>query len=98
MKRVAIKIGNMRKDADFIVYPYKAGQTSLFIQSDKRCALVEIDTGRCVLSAPKNYPNRTHLTLEQGATLCTLPRFVIEACLAAQPRSGDRIGAVGVIA
>lgn len=92
MKRVTLKFGNMRKFDDFVVYPYKAGQTSLFIQSGKRCALIEIATGRCVLSAPKNYPNTQHLTPEQGATLLTLPPFMVQACLDAQPRSGDRIG------
>jgi len=93
IKRISLKLGNMRKAAEFIVYPHKHGDTELMIQSDKRIAKINLTTGKGVLSSGKDSHPGFH---------CLLPFFnplpievdaaVIEQLKGIQPKSGDEIG------
>jgi hypothetical protein len=95
--RITAKLGNMRKPAEWVVYPVRTNQpaedTNLLIQSDTRIASFDPATGKGMLSKAK--PNGAyflHLTKFMGATEITVPADVIAAAIAAQPKSGDEIG------
>lgn len=45
------KFKGMRKAQDFVVYPVKAGETTIKIQSDTRIGLINLETGVCTISA-----------------------------------------------
>lgn len=45
------KFKGMRKVQDFVVYPVKAGETTIKIQSDTRIGLINLETGVCTISA-----------------------------------------------
>lgn len=94
IKRVMAKFAGMRKEQDFIVYPYKLGQTELFIQSDKSVGKFDIATGKGLL----NYKCKGHNGFFQlnsfcGAVEIQYPADFVMICLEIQPGSGDRIGA-----
>ncbi len=94
IKRVVAKLATMRKAQDFIVYPYKLGQTKLMVQSDKAIGLFEIATGEGVLNYKgSNSKYGVHLNEMLGAEKYKFPGEFVVACLEAQPGSGDRIGA-----
>lgn len=94
MQYITAKLGNMRKAAEFIVYPQSPRNPNILtLQSDHRIAYVVTDTRQGMLSAYK--PNGAyfiHLVREAGASEITVPQDVIDAALAAQPKSGDAIG------
>jgi len=92
MSRLVLKLGNMRKAADFIVYPFKEGQTSLLIQSDKRIAQIELGTGEGVLSNGKGHPGFASLNPWLGAMKIKVDTATLDQLQAIQPKSGDKIG------
>jgi hypothetical protein len=93
MKRIKAKLGNMRKEEEFIVYPQSAEKDVLRLQSDHRCLIVRVSDGRALLSKyVANYPNFMHCNPMSGGTVVTVSQEVIAECLAAQPKSGDAIG------
>lgn len=42
---LTLKVKTMRKAQEFCVYPFSAGQTTIHIQSDKRWADIDLNTG-----------------------------------------------------
>lgn len=61
-KRFFMKVANMRKEQDFILYPYN-GDDKICIQSDGRFAIVSLSTGRGIIDSKNhNYPNSITLT------------------------------------
>lgn len=48
------KFPGMRKTHDFIVYPVKAGDTHLKIQSDSYIGLIELESGWVSMTKPKS--------------------------------------------
>lgn len=93
MRHITAKLGTMRKAVEWTVYPRKSATESVIIQSDHRIAEFDPATGAGWLSA--NKPNGAyfmHLNKFLGATEVTVPREVIEAALAAAPKTGDEIG------
>lgn len=95
VRRITAKLGNMRKAADWVVYPASRTESdgSILIQSDTRIASFDPATGKGLLSKAK--PNGAyfmHLSKFMGATEIEVPADVIEAARAAQPKSGDEIG------
>lgn len=53
--RYTFKVANMRKEADFVLYPYNGGD-EIILQSDHRIARVNLRTGEGVINAKnKNY-------------------------------------------
>lgn len=92
MKKVYGKLGNMRKSVDWTVYPHKDGETTIFVQSDKRAVSIDLTTGKGMLSNGKGHPSFMSVLKVLGAVEIDVPQDFIDACLEAQPKSGDRIG------
>lgn len=62
-KHVTLKVGNMKKAQSFILYPYSGGNT-IYLQSDKRFARVNLRTGEGVIDSKNhNYPNSVTLAI-----------------------------------
>lgn len=93
MKHIKAKLGNMRKETEWVVYPAAKGDGPVrtTIQSDHRICRFDPATGEGVLSAHQSGGAYFH-HLSLGATTITVPPEVIAAALAAQPKTGDRIG------
>lgn len=80
MRQVFGKLGNMRKPVEWTVYPSrKQGERVVIIQSDKRIAAVNLDTGDTVLSDGKGgHPGFLKLSTLLGATKCMCPSELME--------------------
>lgn len=50
---ITCKLGNMKKPQQFVLYPTSAEDTAVTIQSDKRIARIDLDTGKGLLSDGK---------------------------------------------
>lgn len=95
VRRVSFKLGSMRKPADWVVYPASKTESrgTFLVQSDKRIAEINPETGKAILSASKsNGAYFMHLSRLLGATEVDVPADVIALVRDAQPKSGDEIG------
>tara|TARA_Y100000310_G_scaffold134821_1_gene133730 strand:- start:841 stop:1143 length:303 start_codon:yes stop_codon:yes gene_type:complete len=93
MKTITAKLGNMRKEKEWVVYPFVEGRDGLVIQCDKRIAQFDPETGEGRISDGKGgHPGFLKLQKFLGATEIVVPEEVREAAKAAQPQSGDTIG------
>jgi hypothetical protein len=97
IKKISVKLGNMRKPENFVVYPRRTNadenDNSLMIQSSHRICKFDATTGVGVLSAYKsNGAYGVHLNKLLGAMDVVVPPEVIAAAKESQPRSGDVIG------
>lgn len=73
------KLGNMRKPVEWVVYPRASDKRVAIIQSDKRIAAVNLDTGDTVLSDGKGgHPSFQKLGEQLGATKCICPSDLLE--------------------
>ena len=96
--RITLKLGNMRKPQDFVVYPRNADTTVVYIQSDTRFCMFDPATGRGVLSAAhQNGSGRLDLHPSRGAMLINLSPVEVASCCSSQPKPGDQI-ASGIFA
>jgi hypothetical protein len=74
MPNYSFKVANMKKEQEFILYPYTGGDYIL-LQSDKRFMRVNIRTGIAIINAKnRNYANSIHLQMEPLA--CELPEEI----------------------
>lgn len=97
MKTITLKLGNMRKPQEFVVYPYKNGQEKVSIQSDGRWATIEVATGKGLINSKNvNYPNS--MSLMFNPIEITVDQETMNKIFDCQPKSGDRIGAAVTIA
>ena len=97
MKRFMAKLGNMKKEADWIVYPSSEDATTLTIQSDHRICQFDKKTGKGMLSKHKTYSQFADLVGFLGATPIVVPPEIIALAVGSQPHSGDSIGGGVVI-
>ena len=92
MKCVSAKFLTMRKADECVVYPAD-NSGKITVQGDRLIGQFDAKTGEGVLnykgSGPKYFP---HLSAFCGAMPFTFPREFVEACLDAQPISGDQVG------
>ena len=97
--QITAKLGNMRKAVEWTVYPPQR-DGRIVIQSDSRIAMFHNDgSGKCLLSKHRSGGAYfLHLSPACGATVVPVPQDVIDAALAAQPKSGDVIHGVMTIA
>jgi hypothetical protein len=81
MKQITTKIGNMRKEKDFVVYPvsYSGKENVLYIQSDNACARFNTETGEGVMSNKGSCPMDYYLTFKGQKFTC--PPDVIKQAL-----------------
>jgi hypothetical protein len=63
-----MKLPNMRKPQDFIVYPISKKQDweEINIQSENRFGRLNLLTGKGVMSTPKGYANSMHLMWDEA--------------------------------
>lgn len=75
-KSVVVKLGNMRKEADFVICPPSGGEPDqVIIQSDKRIAVIDLNTGNGRLSDGKGgHPGFHKLSPSLGAMKITVPK------------------------
>ena len=76
---ITAKLGNMKKAQEFVVYPFKKGAAELIIQSDKRIAQVNLETGKTILSDGKGeHPGFVKLSSFFGAVEVDTPPELLE--------------------
>jgi len=92
MQRVIGKLGKMRKEVDWTVYPGTKGDGKLFVQSDKRAVAIDLATKKGMLSNGKGHPGFHSTQAFCGAVEVDIPDDFLQACINAQPQSGDAIG------
>lgn len=101
MQTVTGKLGSMRKEVEWVVYPNSRknddGDEVLFVQSDKRAVAINVKTGKGMLSNGKGHPSFQSVSKFFGGIEIDVPRDFIDKCLAAQPKRGDYIGSGAVI-
>ena len=81
MQHITCKLGNMRRAAQFLLYPRKSEADTVTIQSDSRIAQVNLTTGKTWLSSGKGgrYGNTfLHLSPVLGAVEVDCPTDVLE--------------------
>lgn len=98
VQRVNFKIGPMRKEADWTVYPAsrtaRQDDPTMFVQSDRRALSINLVTKKGMLSKAQNYPGFHSTQKFLGAVEVDVPDEIIEMCQNAQPQSGDTIGGI----
>ena len=93
VQTVTAKLAGMRKAQDFVVYPFKLGQTTILIQSDRCIAKFETETGAGVINwRGSNGKYFMHLSEFMGAEKYQFDADFVLECQAAQPGSGDYMG------
>lgn len=97
IQSITAKLGNMRKAAEFTLYPGD-DPTAIIIQSDKRIAQINVETGEGVLSSGMGgHPGFHALSKFLGATEITVSKELCEelkskqAEYEIQPGGGIRI-------
>lgn len=80
MKYVTGKMGNMRKVADWIIYPSQNDDlpNRIYIQCNKRIALVNTKTGKAVLSSGKVGNHFVSLSKEAGSIVVDCPEDMLK--------------------
>jgi hypothetical protein len=93
--RIDAKLGKMRKVVDWVVYPQKK-DGRIVIQSDTYIACFHNDGSNKGLLSKRQSGGAyfMHLSPMCGASVVDIPQDVIDAALAAQPKSGDVIHGV----
>jgi hypothetical protein len=78
MMKIVCKLGNMRKEQDWVIYPIDSNKPNLrTIQCDNRIARIDLETGNGYLSSPRNYPGFHTLSPQLGATLIKVSPEII---------------------
>lgn len=88
---ITLKLGNMRKAEEWVVYPV-ARVNMIQIQSPHRICLIDIALKKALLS--KYHANGSYnydLHLARGATYIDISDELINQLLALQPKSGDAL-------
>ena len=95
MAYITAKLGNMRKAVEFTVCPAVSGHEddTITIQSDKRIAMFNVNTGEGVVSDGKGgHPGFHKLSKVFGAIDIKVSQDIIDAAMAGQPKKGDMLG------
>jgi hypothetical protein len=93
MKTVNWKFAGMRKEQSFVVYPFKLGDKTIVVQSERAIGEFDRVTGKGVLNwRGSNGKYFVHLNAMLGAEPFEFPAEFMQACFEAQPGSGDLIG------
>ncbi len=94
VRRISLKLGNMRKAQDFIVYPKSRDEGSkILIQSDKRIAQIDTETGEGRLSTGKGGHQGFMMLNDMFNPIhIKVGEDIINEITGAQPKSGDTMG------
>jgi len=77
-QHIICKLGNMRKEVEWTVYPFEQGDIDIKIQSDRRIAMVNLVTKKAILSRSMMSNGFHALMTEMGATYVDCPEEVID--------------------
>ena len=92
MKKIDLKLGNMRKAESFIVYPAQHDTKILELQSNHRCLLILLKAKKGQLSRYiKQYPTFMHCSPTQGSLIVDISEDLINQIIPLIPKSGDKI-------
>ncbi|MCK5616342.1 hypothetical protein KAR91_81525 [Candidatus Pacearchaeota archaeon] len=86
-KDVTFKVGNMRKPQSFVVYPYKIGDVSIKIQSDKSCGFFNRKNGKGIM----NFKSDKFPLLEAYGVQYNLDPEILKSFLDIQLYPGETI-------
>lgn len=89
--RFNAKLGNMRKEKDWVTYP-RDKRPEVVIQCDDRIAVFNPENGKGLLSKSTRNPGFLYLNPALGATPVQIPEEIIKLALAAEPKPGQQIG------
>lgn len=90
---IKLKLANMNKPADFIVYPIKPDDEYVRIQSDHRFARINLTTGEGLVSRNvANHPNSIHLHPSWGPWEIKVDQTTLAELKKISPKKGDAIG------
>lgn len=81
------KMGNMKKAVEWIVCP-QAKPGFFLIQSEKRIAEVNMETGKAILSAGKGHPGFQALSKIMGAVEVDCPKEILDTLKEIKPETG----------
>lgn len=92
-QKVTGKLGNMRRATDWVVYPRDADanpdEKTVLIQCERRIALVELDTGKAIVSDGKGgHQGFLKLNPVLGAKRCEVPVDMLETLRALKVHVG----------
>lgn len=71
------KMGNMKKDVEWVVCP-NSKPGFVMIQSEKRIAVVNLTTGKAILSNGKGHPGFLCLNAALGAVEVDCPKEILD--------------------
>jgi hypothetical protein len=63
MNMLNLKFGNMRKEQEFVIYPFKKEDKEIIIQSDKTIARIDINTGKMIYNSSPSGAYFVHLQM-----------------------------------
>jgi hypothetical protein len=89
--RFTAKLGNMRKEKDWVTYP-RGSKPEVIVQCDDRIAVFNPENGKGLLSKSTRNPGFIFLNPALGATLIQVPPEVIKLALTSEPKPGQEIG------
>lgn len=91
MKTITCKIGNMRKEQKWVVYPASFRDSRfLMCQCETRVLQLDPGTGKGILS--KNCPSGAYFVHLTGGDPVTVPSELVARFQDARPGSGTQIG------
>lgn len=100
-KSITCKLGNMRKATRFTLCPQsETALNEVIIQSDRRIARIDLNTGKAILSSGKaSHPGFIELLAIRGAVTVDVPADVLAELnrLTATNTKGDGIGTIKVV-
>lgn len=95
IQKVIGKFPGMRKDVDWVVYPWSDGATKFKIQSDTRIAMVDIESGKtCISKSFKGGAYFMHLSESMGAIEVHTPVEIISQLKSLTP-TGPEVVLIG---
>jgi len=98
-----MKMPNMRKPQDFIVYPMSKNSdwTEIHIQSENRFGKLNLLTGKGIMSTPKGYANSLHLMVceirKQATEFEVSAEDLATLKAAIKTTAGDKVGNYGLV-
>lgn len=78
-KNIVCKLGNMRKEANWVLYPQQPNKPNIvIIQCDKRIAEIDLETKTAYINSGQKGNSFIHLAPLLGATKINVPDQVID--------------------
>jgi len=92
MKKITAKLGKMRKEKDWVVYPFTEDEKTVRIQSDTFIASIDLSTGKGILAGPHSGGAYNHHLLIGTRQEIQITPELLQEIKDANPKSGTRLG------